>query len=360
MSVFRALFRYFEKSGWQEQNRASRPAPSGSAPAVPEPALGPPNPETGDTPGIVLALSGGGAPGLAHIGALQVLAEHGIPVRAVVGTSIGAEVGALYASGMPLEELAALATTFDWKQTLALFLPDLPAGGLVSGTRITEFLRARLGSRVIEDLPVGYAAVATDLETGEQVVLDSGDLVEAVRASVSLPGLIAPLRRGGRTLVDGGVLNPVPFDVARERFGGPVVAIAVHSAVRAIARMPAAARRRQWRERARQLLDQPWIARAPGLRDWLRAQLETPARHTAGHWTTRRVLDRVLGVAQAELVRLRAERRPPDLLLLPAVGGIGLLEFYRAAEAIAAGRAATEAKIVEIDRLLSRPTKASA
>jgi NTE family protein len=304
-------------------------------------------------PGIVLALSGGGAAGLAHIGALAALAERRVPVRAVVGTSIGAEIGAFYASGMALEELAGLATAFDWKQTLALFLPDLPTGGLVSGARIMEFLRARLGSRVIEELPLGYAAIAADLETGEQVVLDRGDLVEAVRASVSVPGLIAPLRRDGRTLVDGGVVNPVPFDVARERFGGPVVAIAVHSAVRAIAPMPAAPRPRgAWATRARQLLDQPWTARAPGLRGWLRAQLE-PSADKNNHWTTRRVLDRVLDVAQAELVRLRAERRPPDLLLLPAVAGIGLLEFYRGQEAIAAGRRAVEARIAEIERLLA-------
>lgn len=304
---------------------------------------------------IVLALSGGGAAGLAHIGVLQVLAENEIPVRAVVGTSIGAEIGAFYVSGMSLADLTAVATAFDWKQTLALFLPDLPTGGLVSGARILEFLQARLGRHAIEDLAIGYAAVAADLETGEQVVLDRGDLVDAVRASVSLPGLIAPLRAADRYLVDGGVLNPVPFDVARERFGGPVLAVGVHSAVRDRAMISPAPRKRQWVARARQLLDQPWVARAPGLRDWLRMQLELrQARpENRNDWTTRRVLDRVLNIAQAELVRLRAERRPPDLLLLPAVDAIGLLEFYRAKEAIAAGRAAAEAKLPDIRRLLA-------
>jgi len=195
------------------------------------------NPPHGNN-GLVLALSGGGAAGLAHIGVIQVLAENDIPVRAVVGTSIGAEIGAFMASGMPVDELVSLATAFDWKQTLQLFMPDLPTGGLVSGKKIMDFLNTKLGKRHIENLHIGYAAITTDLETGEQVVLDCGGLVDAVRASISLPGLIAPHCIGSRWLVDGSVLNPVPFDVARERFGGPVVAVAVHSAARRQVRHP--------------------------------------------------------------------------------------------------------------------------
>jgi NTE family protein len=309
-----------------------------------------------ESPSIVLALSGGGAAGLAHIGVLQVLAENGIRVRAVAGTSIGAEIGAFFASGMALDELAAVATDFDWKQTLALFMPDLPTGGLISGVHIMEFLRGRLGTRAIEELAVGYAAVAADLQSGEQVVIDRGDLVEAVRASISLPGLIAPLRVDDRVLVDGGVVNPLPFDVARERFGGPVVAVGVHGVARAAGRVTDVSRLNQWLARARQLLDQPWMARTPDLRDWLSNQLRTLESRTRENndWTTRRVLDRVLGIAQAQIVRLREARNPPDLLLLPKVDDIGLLEFYRGDEAIAAGRAAAHDKLDEIKRLARR------
>jgi len=307
-----------------------------------------------ESPSIVLALSGGGAAGLAHIGVLQILAENDIPIRAVAGTSIGAEIGAFFVSGMVVDELVAVATGFDWKQTLALFMPDLPTGGLISGVHIMEFLRGQLGTRTIEDLSIGYAAVAADLESGEQVVLDSGDLVEAVRASISLPGLIAPLRLGERALVDGGVVNPLPFDVARERFGGPVVAVGVHGVVRAAGRVADMSRVSQWLARARQLLDQPWIGRAPDLRDWLRNQLKAieSRTHEDNEWTTRRVLDRVLGIAQAEIVRLREARCPSDLLLLPKVDDIGLLEFYRGDEAIAAGRAAAQENLDRIKKLV--------
>lgn len=303
---------------------------------------------------IVLALSGGGAAGLAHIGVLQVLAENEIPIRAVVGTSIGAEIGAFYVSGMALDDLVTVATGFDWKQILALFMPDLPTGGLISGAHIMDFLRGKLGTRAIEDLSIGYAAVAADLETGEEVVLDRGDLVEAVRASISLPGLIAPLHVGARTLVDGGVVNPLPFDVARERFGGPVVAVGVHGVARAAGRVTDVSRVNQWLARARQLLGQPWMGRAPDLREWLRNQLTSLESRTRedNEWTTRRVLDRVLGIAQAEIVRLREARSPADFLLLPEVEDIGLLEFYRGEEAIAAGRAEATAKLEDVRRLI--------
>lgn len=304
--------------------------------------------------GIVLALSGGGAAGLAHIGVLQTLAENAIRVRAIVGTSIGAEIGAFTASGMPIAELVSLATDFDWKQTLQLFMPDLPTGGLVSGRKIMDFLNTKLGTHHIEDLPMGYAAVTTDLETGEQVIIDRGGLVDAVRASISIPGLIAPHRIRSRWLVDGSVLNPVPFDVARERFGGPVVAVAVHSAVRQQTKRVRKPKSRQLPLRIRQLLRQPWMARTQGLEEWLEVQLENyrKAQDMKPWWTARRVLDQVMAITQAEMVRLHAARSPPDLMLVPDVGRIGRVEFYRGKEAIAAGKAAAREKIEEIRDLL--------
>ncbi len=313
----------------------------------------PQNNLTFEKSGIVLALSGGGAAGMAHIGVLQILKENAIPVRAMVGTSIGAEIGAFTASGMPINELASLATDFNWKQTLQLFMPDLPTGGLVSGRKIMDFLNTKLGAHNIEDLPIGYAVVTTDLETGEEVVLDSGGLVDAVRASISIPGLIAPHRIGQRWLVDGSVLNPVPFDVARERFNGPVIAVAVHSAARAFARRSRQSRPRQLPARVRQLLRQPWMARTRGLEAWLEAQLENrqKARGQTPAWTTRRVLDQVMDITQAEIIRLRGAMNPPDLMLVPDVSRIGPLEFYRGKEAIAAGRAAAREKLAEIKAL---------
>lgn len=304
--------------------------------------------------GLVLALSGGGAAGLAHVGVLQILAENSIPVRAVAGSSIGAEIGAFLASGMPMDELGRLATTMDWKQALQLFMPDLPTGGLVSGRKIIDYLNKELGTHNIEDLAIGFAAVTTDLETGEQVVIDRGGLVDAVRASISIPGIIAPHRVDRRWLVDGGVVNPIPFDVARGRFGGPVLAVGVHAAVRDRARRHPSPPPGPWRTRVRQLLRQPWMKRAGAMQVWLEAQLENhpKPRGAESPWTARRVLDQVMAITQAEIVRLRAGTSPPDLLIEPEVGRIGVLEFYRGYEAIAAGRAAARNKLAEIRSLL--------
>ncbi len=303
----------------------------------------------------MLALGGGGAPGLAHIGVLQVLEENAIPVRAIAGTSIGAEIGAFAASGMSINDLAAIALAFDWKQTMQLFMPDLPTGGLVSGVNIVDFLEGWLGVQLIQDLTMGYVAIATDLESGEQIILDRGHLVNAVRASISVPGLLSPYNSGSRLLTDGGVVNPLPFDVARERFGGPVVAVAVHGGVRHLQDQPQSAAP-QWPVRARQLLDQSWMARVPGMRAWLEAQLNNHANNSADSidWSARRVLDRVVNITEAEIVRLRAALNPPDLMLTPKVGHIGLIEFYRAQDAITAGRRAAEESLPELRLLLTR------
>lgn len=307
--------------------------------------------------GLVLALSGGGARGLAHIGVLQVLEEEGIPVRAVVGSSVGAEVGAFLAVGMPLPELVKLATSFDWKRTLQLFLPDLPTGGgIASGKNIMAFLSSSLGQgRLIEELPMGYAAVATDLETGQEVVFDEGSLIDAVRASVSMPGVLAPHLLNGRLLVDGCMVNPVPFDVARGHFGGPVLAVVVNAgALTGTPRDPQAPASSLWRERAGQLLQQPWVKQAEPLRAWLQGQVgngltDVDKKPT---WGARRVLEQAMDITTAQLMQLRMQLCPPDLMLKPNVRRIGPLEFYRGKEAIAAGRDVATSWLPEIRRLL--------
>jgi NTE family protein len=304
--------------------------------------------------GIVLALGGGGARGLAQIGVLQVLADKGISVRAVAGTSIGAEIGAFVACGLPVAEIVEVATAFDWKLTMQLFLPDLPTGGLVSGKEILKWLKDELGEdTAIERLAVPYVAVATDLETGEEVVIDHGPITDAVRASISLPGTLAPHRLGKRVLVDGGVVNPVPFDVARQRFGGPVVAVAVHSGAQAWEPRRPRRRRREWKERVHQLLGEAWMRGAPDLRGGLEAQAEAlgASEAEAAVWSARLVLERTLNISGMQLVRLRAAVQPPNLTLVPDVRDIGTLEFFRAKEAIEAGRAEAEAKLEELLRL---------
>ncbi len=201
----------------------------------------------GPRPRVGLVLSGGGARGAAHIGVLKVLDELRVPVDAIAGTSMGAVVGGLYASGMSGAEIEKLMTSVDWqdafrdrpsrndlsfrrKREEQDFLVQLPLGlkgkrfvlprGLIQGQKLSLILReltlpsARITS--FDELPIPFRAVATDLETGEAVVLSRGDLATAIRASLSVPGVFTPVEHEGRLLVDGGIAENLPIDVARQ------------------------------------------------------------------------------------------------------------------------------------------------
>ena len=292
--------------------------------------------------GLVVVLGGGGARGLAHVGILEALTQHGFPVRAVAGTSIGAEVGAFFASGFPMDELCRIGGAVDWRRTLQLFMPDLARGGLCSGRKILAFLRQHFGDRLIETLPIPWIGIATDLDSGEEVVLDRGILATAVRASISLPGLLAPYRLGDRLLIDGGVVNSLPIDVARARFGGPILAVLLQP----IGPRGHARRRRMpgWL-RARHVPHPAWIRRARPVRTGVEGGGDI-------NWRTRWVMSQSASITQAALIRLRLQQSPPDLLLNPEVRHIGPLEFYRGTEAIEAGRQEVRRRLPEIERLL--------
>jgi NTE family protein len=179
-------------------------------------------------PTVGVALSGGGAAAMAHIGVLEELSAAGISIRCVAGTSAGALVGAAFAAGH-LAEFRDTMTGLTRSRVLRLFDPRWPRTGLLEGRRSLELLRAYLGDR-IETLPLRYAVVATDLYSGEEVILRTGEVVEAIRASIAIPGLFTPLRLQGRLLVDGGLVNPMPVDVARELGAEFVIAVSVLNA----------------------------------------------------------------------------------------------------------------------------------
>ncbi|MHB8414418.1 MAG: patatin-like phospholipase family protein [Acidiferrobacteraceae bacterium] len=292
--------------------------------------------------GLVVVLGGGGARGLAHVGILETLTQYGFPVRAVAGTSIGAEVGAFFASGFPMDELCRIGGAVDWRRTLQLFMPDLSPGGLCSGRKILEFLQQHFGDRLIETLPVPWIGIATDLDSGEEVVLDRGALATAVRASISLPGLLAPYRLGDRLLIDGGVVNPLPIDVARARFGGPILAVSLQSVG---SRGHIQPRRVPGWLRARRVPRPAWIRKARPVRAGVEGGGDI-------NWRARWVMSQSASITQAALIRLRLQQSPPDLLLNPEVRHIGPLEFYRGTEAIEAGRQEVLRRLPEIERLL--------
>lgn len=209
-----------------------------------------------ERPVVGLVLSGGGAKGMAHVGVLRVLEEMQVPVDVIAGTSAGAAVGALYASGMPVNEIEQRFIEMDWvssfrddpgrayrpvrRKSMDWRYPVTPGlgvsadgfelgGGLVSGQNLgfilNELTRNAALVEDFDDLPIPFRAVATDLETGEQVVIGEGSLAEAIRASMSIPGVYAPVSMNGRLLIDGGVANNLPVSVARNMGADVVIAV---------------------------------------------------------------------------------------------------------------------------------------
>ncbi|HYF95432.1 MAG TPA: patatin-like phospholipase family protein [Symbiobacteriaceae bacterium] len=175
-------------------------------------------------PVVGLALGGGVVRGMAHIGVLQVLQEEMIPIDILAGTSVGSLVGAVFAGGVSLNELERLVPSLSWSKLVG---PTWPQVGLLSNVKLGRFVESLIGPKLIEELPVSYAAVAVDRDSGQEVVLRDGPVVEAVRASTAIPGLFQPVTRRGRQLIDGGLVNNVPASVVRSMGADVVLAVDV-------------------------------------------------------------------------------------------------------------------------------------
>ena len=175
---------------------------------------------------VALVLAGGGARGVAHIGAIEELERQGFEISAVAGTSMGALVGGVYASGY-LEPFKEWMRALDKYKVFSLVDFALSTEGLVKGDRVMEAMKELVPDVQIERMPVPFAAVAADLLTGDEVVLDSGGLYDAIRASISIPSVFRPVHRDGRVLVDGGTVNPLPLNRVRREEGDLLVAVDV-------------------------------------------------------------------------------------------------------------------------------------
>ena len=173
---------------------------------------------------IGLALGSGSARGWAHIGVIKALDEAGIRLDYIAGTSAGAVVGAVYASGR-IDSLKDVVLRLDWRKVISFLDVVFPKSGLIDGKKIADFVRTNVGEKNIEDLRLPFCAVSTDLATGNEVLIKNGDIIEAVRASISMPGVFTPVKISNAILVDGGLVNPVPVSVARKMGADLVIAV---------------------------------------------------------------------------------------------------------------------------------------
>ncbi len=306
----------------------------------------------GQTRTLGLALGAGGARGLAHIGVLRGLVQAGISIDCIVGTSSGALVGALYAVGQ-LENFERQVLEYEWTDVLAMYDPVWPRSGLMSGTRALERLAGLIGDWHIEDLPLPFAAVSVDLVTGDEILIQRGRVLDAVRASISIPGIFVPQRRGRRLLVDGAIRNPVPVSALEELGADVRVAVNLHHhPAREIVALPSghASRRPTIAARVSEAID----TRLARFRRRTRAVSAPNGNDEKGVPNLFEILTASMSVIEYELAQYRLARDPVDVVIEPDVRGIRAFEFHKAKQAIAAGLSAAADHVTEIEKQLSR------
>lgn len=309
--------------------------------------------KTPTKPSVGLALGGGAARGFAHIGVLRVLAEHGIEPDIVVGTSIGAVVGACYAHGK-LPEVETWARALTARGVLSYLDISLGGSGLIGGDRLASRLEETLGDTQIEDLPKRYACIATELGTGHEIWLTRGRTVDAARASYALPGIFTPVRLGGRWLVDGALVNPVPVSAARALGARLVIAVNLNSDL--LGRGGTIANHGPNEEDERLLHEMR--ARPEGLRRILSPEFLLK-RQLVGNKRSPNitsVMGDAFNIMQDRVTRSRLAGDPPDVMISPRLGKIGLFEFHRAREAIEIGAHAAERSIDDVAEAIAALT----
>ena len=293
-------------------------------------------------PRIGLALGSGSARGWSHIGIIDALAEAGIEADIVCGTSIGSLVGAAYVAGR-LADLRGWVEKATWREIVALMDIRLSGGGVIDGSEVVRWLRGLGVDGPIESYAKRYVAVATDLATGREVWLERGPIYEAVRASIALPGILSPAKIDKNWLVDGGLSNPVPVSVCQALGADVIIAVNLNgdllgrrfaSETSSDTTLPSQVPNEFLAAVLKQL--------PPGLGAQATqiAQRLLPQRpSTPGYF---QVLANSINIMQDYVTRARLAGEPPHVMLAPRLRDIGLMEYNRAAEAIAEGQYCVE------------------
>lgn len=314
---------------------------------------------------VVLALGSGGARGYAHIGAIQVLHERGFEIVGVAGSSMGALVGGLFASGT-LDEYTEWVRGLSQLDVIRLLDPSISAPGVIRAEKVLTRVRELLGDVAIEDLPIPYTAVAADLLARKEVWFQRGPLATAIRASIATPGIFTPVMLNGRLLADGGVLNPVPIAPTAGVAADVTVAVSLTGERQGVAdRTPAreSAETRpfeEWFERFRRgaasLLDRDIVR---SVRERFGGGSDAPAEAVAAGGSDDPfgplpaglskldVMNQSLDAMQSVLTRYRLAGYPPDVLVEVPKDACRTLDFHRAVEMIELGRTLT---IAALDR----------
>ncbi|NQU66538.1 MAG: patatin-like phospholipase family protein [Candidatus Marinimicrobia bacterium] len=305
---------------------------------------------------IGLALGSGSARGWAHIGVLEALDDNHIPIDFIAGSSIGAFVGAIYSAGK-LDSLKEFALLMDWKMVLSYFDVVFPRTGFLDGKKVHKLFSMHTDVTTFDDLTIPVKMIATNLNTGEKVILDSGNIIDAIRASSSIPGVLTPVTRGSDILIDGGTVDPVPVGVTREMGAEIVIAVNLNTGLIG---------KRHHKKPVK--IDPPKNRRMPMITEnefiqRMTRQYETASKSVQtkiGSWLTNdkgvpnimEVMGTSLNIMQERITRINLAIDPPDVLIQPELSDLSLFDFTQAERSIQEGYDKTMAQMESIKELL--------
>jgi NTE family protein len=305
---------------------------------------------------VSLTLGSGSSRGWAHIGAIEALEEENIPIDYVVGSSVGSYVGALYASGS-LQSLKEFVLSMDGKKVFSYFDVVLPRSGILNGTkRLKELYSFHTDAADFAELKIPVMMVATDLATGKKVVLKSGNILNALRATMSIPGLFAPVRVKDRWLVDGGLVDPVPVGVARALEADVVIAVDLNSGLVSHKEPP------EQSESA-----SPQKTDSPAYNSELLKKMVAYYEHAETSFaskisellhresSTPDIIDTVMtsiNIMQERITRINLAVEPPDVLIQPRLGQLKMMDFDQVEQTIEEGYVGVKEKMTDIKKLL--------
>ena len=296
-------------------------------------------------PKIGIALGGGAARGWSHIGVLQALTRAGLEPDIVVGTSIGSVVGGCYVSGR-LDELEVFARSLTRRRVFGLLDFNFAGSGLISGQKLSEELNDHLHHIHIENLEKKFTAVATELKTGHEIWLSKGPLVPAMHASYALPGIFRPVKIKNRWLVDGALVNPIPVSVCRAL--GARVVIAVNLNWDFFGKGTVVPDQDAFEEDdIPERENQPPAGNGHAAQNLLRRQFFGQGSGAPGISS---VMMDSFNIIQDRIARSRLAGDPPDIMIMPLLGEMGLFDFHMAEQAIASGNEAAEKALADIER----------
>ncbi len=294
---------------------------------------------------VGLALGSGAARGLSHIGVLHALEEYNIRIDLLAGTSIGALIGALYASGVPVSHLQKVAKELNWRKLAGMLGPVIPKSGLLDSRKVSRFIKELLPVNTFEELNIPLAVTTTDIESGELIIIRQGLLLPAILAAISFPGLFSPVHVGERFLMDGGLCSPVPTDVVRQMGAEIIIGVCAIPSVDKryhetfAPNTSKTAPRKPFMTR----FTPDWIERTFSdiLTSQNRSDSDEPIRDERNPPSIFRVFAQSIAILENQINSLRLEQEKVDFLIRPELSHISLLEFHKAADAIEAGRLAT-------------------